>query len=222
MMVRTLAAVVLATLALAGAAQAQDGPPKPAARPPLAALEAGIVEELNRARTEPAGYAEHLEALLPQFDGTLRRTPEGLLQSREGAAAVREAIATLRGTTPMAPLQRSPGLSAAARDLARDQASSGSMGHEGSDGSTPADRVNRHGRWGGALSENVSYSAFASVGPRDVVVQLLVDDGVPGRGHRRNILDPTMRQIGVGCGPHARFAVVCVMDHAREYQEGPP
>lgn len=221
-MARTLAAVVLATLALACAAAAQDGPPKPAPSTPLTALEAGIVEELNRVRSDPAGYAAHLEALLPQFDGTLRRTADGLLQSREGAAAVREAIGALLGTAPMAPLQRSPGLSAAARDLARDQASSGGMGHDGSDGSTPADRANRYGRWGGALSENVSYSAFATVSPRDVVVQLLVDDGVPGRGHRRNILEPTMRRVGVACDRHARFAAVCVMDHAREYQEGPP
>lgn len=222
MIARTLAAAALATLALARAVPAQDGPAKPVARTPPTALEAGIVEELNQVRTDPAGYAAYLEVLLPQFDGTLRRTPEGFLQSREGAAAVREAIGALRGTAPMAPLQPSPGLSAAARDLVRDQASTGGMGHDGSDGSTPSERISRYGRWGGALSENVSYSAFATVGPRDVVVQLLVDDGVPGRGHRRNILDPTMRLVGVACGRHARFAMVCAMDHVREYQEGPP
>lgn len=182
-------------------------------------LEAAIVEEINRVRTDPSGYAALLEALLPEFEGTLRRTPNGLLQSFEGPASVREAVATLRATAPMPPLRLSAGLSAAARDLARDQSSTGGVGHEGSDGSNPETRISRYGRWGGALSENVSYSAFATATARDVVIQLLVDDGVPGRGHRRNILDPTMRLIGVACDRHARFAVVCVMDHVREFME---
>jgi uncharacterized protein YkwD len=122
----------------------------------------------------------------------------------------------------MPPLSLSAGLSAAARDLVRDQAESGGLGHRGSDGSSPADRVGRYGQWGGALSENVSYNAYPNTDAREVVTQLLVDDGVPGRGHRRNILDPTMRRVGVSCGRHPTFPLVCVMDHARDYEEAQP
>jgi uncharacterized protein YkwD len=186
----------------------------------LPTLETGVVEELNRVRTDPARYAAHLEALLPAFDGKLLRTPHGLLETDEGAGAVREAIRVLRATAPMGPLERSPGMSAAAWDLARDQGATGATGHTGTDGSTTSDRANRYGSWDGGLSENVSYSAYASVDAREVVIQLLVDDGVPGRGHRVNILDPTMRVVGVACGAHARYAVVCVMDHAHAYREG--
>lgn len=197
---------------LSAGAEAQDRPPS--------ALEAGIVEELNRVRTDPAAYAVHLEALLPAFDGKDLRTPHGLLETREGAAAVREAIRALRATEPIGPLRRSSGMSAGAKDLARDQGITGATGHDGSDGSTASDRVNRYGRWDGRLSENVSYSAYATVTARDVVVQLLVDDGVRNRGHRVNILDPAMQVVGVACGAHPRYAVVCVMDHARAYREG--
>ena len=220
MVARIFAVAVIAMLVRSGPAGAQDGGPRADARTPSSPLEAGVVEEINRVRTDPTGYATHLEALLPQFEGTVRHTPAGRLRTLEGAAAVREAIAALRGTQQMAPLEHSPGLSAAARDLARDQGASGGMGHVGSDGSAPADRAERHGRWSGALSENVSYSAYPAEA-RDVVIQLLVDDGVPGRGHRRNILDPTMRVIGVACGAHPQFATVCVVDHAREYRESP-
>lgn len=206
-------AVALTALTLTGAlpVQAQDRP---------SALETGVIAELNRVRTDPAGYAAYLEALLPQFDGNVWSSPQGLLETEEGAPAVREAIAALRRTAPMGRLARSPGLSAAARDLVRDQGASGDMGHEGSDGSTPGDRVSRYGRWDGGISENVSYSGYATVGGREVVIQLLVDDGVRSRGHRNNILDPDMRLVGVACGPHPHAPVMCVMDHARQYEEG--
>jgi len=198
-------------LAMPALLPAQDRP---------SALETAIVEELNRVRTDPAGYAQYLEELLPEFDGKVLRTPYGLLVTNEGPRAVRDAIRELRNTDPVGPLVRSPGMSAAARDLARDQGETGATGHAGRDGSDASDRVNRYGRWDGRLSENVSYSAYAEVTARDVVISLLVDDGVRTRGHRANILDPGVRVVGVACGPHPRYAVVCVMDHARAYEEG--
>jgi hypothetical protein len=209
---RIIPLVAVGAVAVSAAARAQEHR--------RTALEAGIVQELNRVRTDPAGYAAHLEALLPAFDGKVLRTPHGLLETHEGAGAVREAIRALTGTAPMGPIERSSGLSAAAWDLARDQGASGATGHVGKDGSSASDRVGRHGRWDGKLSENVSYSAYDGVTAREVVIQLLVDDGVRDRGHRTNMLDPTIRLVGVACGPHPRFAVVCVMDHARAYEEG--
>jgi uncharacterized protein YkwD len=52
-----------------------------------------------------------------------------------------------------------------------------------------------------------------------VVIQLLVDDGVPDRGHRDNILVPDWGAAGVACGPHLRYQQVCVMDYAVKYVE---
>jgi len=184
-------------------------------------LESGIVEELNRVRSDPARYAAHLEALLPSFEGNVLRTPHGLLETDEGAAAVREAVRALRATRPIARLEWAPGLAAGARDLARDQRASGATGHVGKDGSTPSDRVGRYGRWDGQLTENVAYGAYEAVTAREIVMQLLVDDGVPDRGHRVNVLDPVVRLVGVACEPHRRFAVVCVIDHAQRYEERP-
>lgn len=46
------------------------------------------------------------------------------------------------------------------------------------------------------------------------MLQLLIDDGVPGRGHRKNILAPGMRYIGTSIQPHARYAYNCVQDFA--------
>ncbi len=214
------AVVVLLASAAAPLVEAQDSTAK-ARRPAgalLSPLETAVLEELNRVRSDPAGYAALLEAILPEFEGTVRRRPgtSVLLRTREGAAAVQEAIEALRQTAPMAVLRVSRGLTAAARDLAHDQEASGTVGHDGSDGSDPLVRANRHGTVEMGMSENVSYGMSDA---RDVLLQLLVDDGVASRGHRRNILDARMRLVGVGCAAHPRFRTVCVMNHAVGYEE---
>ena len=69
------------------------------------------------------------------------------------------------------------------------------------------------------FAENLAYGPERA---RDVVMGLIIDDGVPDRGHRRNIFDPRLRVIGVACGPHEVYGSMCVMDYAGEYTEGPP
>ncbi len=48
---------------------------------------------------------------------------------------------------------------------------------------------------------------------------LIIDDGVSGRGHRRNIFKPGFRVVGVGCGYHDEYKTVCVSDFAVGYTE---
>ena len=101
-----------------------------------------------------------------------------------------------------------------AADHVRDQGPSGATGHTGSDGSTMSARIERHGQWGGGISENIDYG---SADAREVVISLVVDDGVSSRGHRRNLLDPAIRFAGAACGPHQRYRTMCVMDHAGSF-----
>jgi uncharacterized protein YkwD len=49
---------------------------------------------------------------------------------------------------------------------------------------------------------------------RDVVRQLIIDEDVPDRGHRNDLLDPVLRRAGVGCAPHPTYRVICVIDLA--------
>lgn len=180
-------------------------------------IEREVLVELNAARTNPAAYAANLSALLPLFNGNLISKP-GMtvsIRTNEGAGAVREAIAALQRQAPVPPLALSSGMSAAAADLANDQRRTGDLGHTGSDGSNPGSRLNAHGSWQQSYSENVDYGPFLS--GRDVVVDLLVDDGVPSRGHRINIFDGGVRVVGIACGPHPKLRSMCVMDHATGY-----
>ena len=176
-----------------------------------------IHTETNLVRSDPAAYAGHLETLLPSFEGNLLERPgRPLLRTEEGPAAVREAIAALQGRRPVPVLSWSKGLAAAAEDHVQDQGPIGGLEHRGTDGSDPARRAERRGRWLGGIGENIAYGDNPA---RQVVIQLLVDDGVPDRGHRNNILDPRWQVEGVACGPHREYRQVCVMDYAVGYEE---
>jgi len=174
-----------------------------------------VVAEINRLRTDPAGYAAMLEQTLPLYAGSeLRRPGQITIRTNEGAGAVREAMAALRARAPLAPLEYSEGLSRAAADHVRDQGPGGATGHDGSDGSSMRTRIERYGQWGGGISENIDYGSLSA---REVVMSLVVDDGVSSRGHRRNLLDPDIRVAGAACGPHRRYRTMCVMDHAGSF-----
>jgi uncharacterized protein YkwD len=182
-------------------------------------LERGVLEHLNRARTDPQRFAAELEARLPHFRGNIYRRPgaEVGVRTVEGTAAVREAVRVLRAARPLAPLRLSRGMSAGAADHVRDQGPGGGMGHTGRDRSTPASRIGRYGRWFGVISENIQYGRAANA--HEVIADLFIDDGVADRGHRRNALDPDVRVAGVSCGPHATYGQMCVIVHAADYAE---
>jgi len=182
------------------------------------ALERGVFDELNRVRADPEDYAAGLDREIQFYQGNLFRRPgdESALQTREGVAAVREAIRVLRQTKPMTTLRPSLGMTLGARDHVKDQASRGLMNHKGTDGSMAWDRVSRYGDWKSKISENMT---FGPATPHDVVAALLIDDGIADRGHRKNVLDPDVKMVGISCGPHKALRVMCDMVQAGGFIE---
>lgn len=182
-------------------------------------LEAGVLAELNRARENPRAYAAMLDTIANWYDGKLLRRPGAgiVFETVEGAPAVREAAKVLKRMASMPGFEHADGLAQAARDHVRDQGPRGRMGHRGRDGSSTADRVERYGKWHLVLSENIAYGPLDA---RGMVVGLIVDDGVPDRGHRRNIFDPRVRIAGVSCGEHKVYERMCVVVHAGGFANG--
>ncbi len=177
-----------------------------------------ILAELNRVRSNPKKYAEEeIKPRLKYFDGKLYKVPGQIpIQTNEGASAVQECIDVLMKTKPMETLALESGLSLAAQWLADDQANTGTIGHYGSDGSSPFERMNRYGKWLITAGENCAYGPKTG---REIVAQLLIDDGVPGRGHRINILKPEFKKVGIGYNDEGKapYGAVSVMDFAGDY-----
>jgi hypothetical protein len=160
-----------------------------------------VMQELNRARADPAGFARDLRrdrAQAPRY-GDEARDPR----------AFSEAIDFLMRQRPLPPLQADNRVAAAAQDLARAQGPTGAVGH-GPTGNL-GKRMRGQGVWAGMSAETISYGQPT---PRDVVAQLVVDFGVPDRGHREVIFDQGFKVAGVGCGKHAAWGAMCVIDFA--------
>lgn len=178
-----------------------------------------LVAELNKARTDPARYArEYIEPELALFlpdDPRIQQKPDGsLLSLNEGVSAVQECIRIMKTTPPMGILTASEGISKAARGHARDMERRNFFDHDGSDGSDPYQRMSRYGKWSGYAAENISSGEATA---RGIVVQLLIDDGVPSRGHRENILNPVLTRVGVAIAPHKEWRWTATIDLTAEY-----
>lgn len=182
-----------------------------------ALIEKEVLQELNLARTKPKLYAEKIKKMRQYFNGNRYEVPGKVtIITKEGVKAVNEAIAFLEKVDPLPEFSYSKGISKACRDHILDQGPSGYTGHTGNDGSTPFDRMNRYGRWKGVAGENISYGKNTA---EEIVIQLIVDDGVLSRGHRENIFNPQFRVVGIAFGSHAKYKYMCVMGFAADYEE---
>ena len=183
----------------------------------LSPLEKAVVSEINLVRTSPKKYISFLEQFKKYYDGKVSKPPgEISILTREGTRAVVEAIRFLRSQKPVPSLRPSKGMSLGAKDHIRDQGAPGASEHQGRDGSQPWERVNRYGTWQKTIGENISFGYDKA---RFIVIALLIDDGVPHRGHRKNIFNPDFRVIGVACGEHRTYRTICVITFAGGYQE---
>ena len=181
-------------------------------------LDERVLMEINLARTDPSAYAGFLREFRKQYQGKSYRLPGShtYVMTSEGGPAVDEAIGFISRQKPLPPLTRSEGLAAAAADLVRDEGKSGAIGHRGRRSGDPRERIERHGEWEGRIGENISYGPDEA---RLVVMQLIIDDGVPDRGHRKNFFSSGFKQGGVACGPHPRYGTMCVIDFAGGFRQ---
>lgn len=180
---------------------------------PGTGIEAAIVAELNLARRQPLRYADRLRDYRRYFRGKVVRypgSPTGLMTS-EGVAAVDEAIAFLQRQAPVGALSAASLLADAAGDHVREQGPRGGTGHISRNGDNPRDRVQKRGG-GNYVAETITYGPPTAV---EVVRQLIVDDAMPNRGHRRTVFAAEMRFVGVKCGPHKTYRTMCVAEFAR-------
>lgn len=176
-----------------------------------------IVKALNMARQDPQGFAKIVEEHLSNFIDDRKypdRQKRGNLQieTKEGKAAVIECIEFLKIAPASPPVTGNILLEKAAIDHANDISIHNTVTHDGSDGSKLKDRVERYARRDGLTGENIDCGNIDGI---SIIMALLIDDGVPDRGHRANCMNPEYTMIGAALAGHPTYETCCVIDLAK-------
>jgi len=108
------------------------------------------------------------------------------------------------------------GLAHAGEDHVVDIGQTGTASHTSSDGTGAAQRAQRYGSFA-YFGECLWYGSEHS-DARAIVLDLIVDDGVESRGHRKGVYEERYDIVGVAYGPHVTFGRVVALEFAQEWQ----
>jgi len=141
------------------------------------------------------------------------------VETREGWAAVADAINFMNAAKPIGPLSAADGLNLAASSHVKEQSASGATGHSGADKMMIEDRVKPFGSWQGDIGENLAYGNESA---RERLLTWLIDDGFANRNHRKRIMGQNYKVAGISCGPHPEYGAMCVLALAGGFTNSAP
>lgn len=180
-------------------------------------VEAGITEWINKARSNPKVLIPYLEERLATFKDKTYKIGDKWFNSREGSVAVQDAIDFLKAQAPVSQLRNSESMTKAAKEHSDDMSQNGVTGHNGTNGSTMAKRVERYGKWKGGLSENLAYQQTSGL---DCIIYWVVNDGMASRAERKNLFKADFEVFGVSAASHPKFKTCAVLVLGGEIAEG--
>jgi len=165
----------------------------------------------NNLRTDPQSYIEKVDKTMKMLKGNILSKPlEYAVQTVEGKNAFLEAIEFLKKQKPILKLKYDERLSRSADDHVKDLGPKGLASHEGSDGLTVYDRIEKYCEWDNICCENIDLGGRIA---EDILINLIVDDGVPDRGHRKNLFNSELKLFGTASGIHKDFGVITVINY---------
>lgn len=187
----------------------------------MSAIEREMIYEINLVRSNPKSYIQYLQPLLTKATATLKDYGKGYKNysvtyysstkngkpveatdttwhytHEEEVKALTTLINDLKKSKALSVLKPDSGIYKAAKKHANDQNEHDwKLMHTGSDGSQPWDRILAFSPEMSFGNENIAGNSLQVVTARDIVIQLLVDSGIPGYGHRYNLLDPAWTYV---------------------------
>ena len=169
-----------------------------------------VISESNRIRTNPKAYIPILEEYLQNFDGNLLKFPgkNELLETEEGPRAYKEAIEFLKNQKPINIIEFDEEASKVAEEYAKFL--SNSKEEQIEDETQIEQRVEKYIDYDYAISESIDFGGSSGV---EVIVNLLVDDGVKDRIHRENLFSNKFEYYGVAVFEHKEYDFCTVIDY---------
>lgn len=155
----------------------------------MSSAEQQMIDEINVMRKDPKGYVKHVEEYINQVKNDAML--DAAYKSEEIATA-KELINELKNLNPLPILEPHQGLHRVGITHGKDVQKQGMIGHKGSDGSWPWDRVRRDTE----LSDGNENLVAGGNTVKESLMILLVDSGIPGRGHRKTLLEPKWTYCG--------------------------
>lgn len=179
-----------------------------------------MIYEINRVRSNPKSYLEYLNPLLANAKEELKLNGKGNRNysltftttikngkevkkidttwhytREEEVKALQTLVNDLTKLKPLSVLKPDSGIyKAVQKHIADQDKHEWKLMHTGSDGSAPWDRILKFSPGMSFGNENIAGNT-APATPRDFVIQLLIDSGIPGYGHRYNLLDPQWTHV---------------------------
>ena len=170
-----------------------------------------LYEELNILRQNPQSYIPLIESQMRTIkkNNILKKKDSNLqIQTIEGPDAYKEAINFLQQQEPVLPLTKEVKLSFAAQDLVKDIGERGVVTHEDKKGQFTSDRIEKYCEWDFCANEVIEVS---SKNAKDILISLLVDDGIRSRADRKALFQTIYNYVGIACGPHIEYDIVTVL-----------
>ncbi|MGB0864564.1 MAG: CAP domain-containing protein [Saprospiraceae bacterium] len=149
--------------------------------------EKDMIKEVNLIRSNPKGYIPAVKDYIIKQEAQMANVTMGADWIQDEINTAHELIAELEITPARSILMPYDKLQIAAKLHGDEGKAKGDLGHQGADGSWPWDRIKREDPALLNAGENL-VGGPASV--HDSVMILLIDSGIPGRGHRKNLLNP--------------------------------
>ena len=180
-------------------------------------IEQDIFQCHNDCRENPYSYITKLKELQPYFKDKIYHHPlEDAITTYEGVEIIEEASQYLKSLKPLNSLIYSSEISKACRDHVADIGPKGLTDHIGSDGSNITDRIEKYCEWDGIVGENLDFGFREG---SNIIMNLIMDDGVKERCQRMNLFNKEYKYIGIGVGPHKIFGICTVIGYAKNIRK---
>ena len=172
-------------------------------------IEIQLLKEHNKIRNSPSIYISILKEAKKLFrkNNVLHFYNEMPFRTIEGSETINEAINFLSNQKPLKNFILSSELIKSCKDVSNELGKNGIVNHS----KNLPQYIEKYCEWGGMLCENLD---FGTKQAQNIMIKLLLCDGIKQRFQRLNIFKPELKYIGISQNSHIKYGICTVIHYA--------